>query len=158
MAHTILRHHAAAAALALALAACAATPPQPSGPPVGETIASWRLPGTWAPDCRKPAGPGNTYLKVALGPGGTAEIRRDFNDGRGNDVLQIVSATVTSEQLIQVAVMTQERKEMNVIFLARSADDRIRVMQNVASSGSLVVRDGRLAATGEPTRWQARCG
>jgi hypothetical protein len=158
MISTIFRHPAATAPLALALAACAATPQQPSAPPVGDTIAAWRLLGTWAPDCRKPAGSGNTHLSFALGPGGTAVIRRNFNDGSSNDVLDIVSATVTSEQLIQVAVMTQGRKDMNVIFLARSADDRIRVMQNVASSGSLIVRNGRLAATGEPTRWQARCG
>jgi hypothetical protein len=156
MVRTILRNPAAAAALALALAACTAAPP-PSGPPVGETIAAWRLLGTWAPDCRKPAGPGNTYLNFALGPAGTAVIRRDFNDDRGNDVLEIVSAAVTSEQLIQLAVTTQQRRDINAIFLARSADDRIRVMQNVASSGNQVVRNGRLAVTGELTRWQARC-
>ena len=122
---------------------------------VAETAAAWGLMGTWAADCRLPPSEINGYLSYAAAPGGRLAHERDF--GLRRDVADVLRATLAVGG-IELVVYFPAAAQTRQIIIAKSPDGRLRVVSDAfPSTNEYAVRDGKLAASGTDTPWQARC-
>jgi hypothetical protein len=112
------------------------------------------LPGTWAVDCSQPPSASNPHLihlrgrvfpERILKMGGSREHRFEMRD------LRPVGAELLAYNDLQVGA------KRGYAVILEIVGGRLRSVSSVAADGQVLVRDGRVLATGRPTLSFVRC-
>jgi hypothetical protein len=110
--------------------------------------------GTWAVNCSQPPSASNPHLihlrgrafpERILKMGGSREQRFEMRDLRA----------VGSERLAYYDLQVGAKRGYDVIL--EIAGGRLRSLSSVAADGRVLIRDGRMLATGQPTLSFVRC-
>ncbi|MGE5270868.1 MAG: hypothetical protein ACM3JG_14475 [Thiohalocapsa sp.] len=108
--------------------------------------------GRWAMRCDAPPAAGNIVETVAWSGREPVEFTAS---GAFTNRYRVVSATMPNAATLAIEVELNGRGVEN-LTIVRSGTNSIRTMWNRSERGFLV-REGIVAATGEPTPWLYRC-
>jgi hypothetical protein len=122
---------------------------------ISTIVERWGLIGDWSADCARPADRG-AGIKIAfvIDGGGVVE-RRDF--GEGQDEIDVLSATVANDGVLQIRVFLRSSKKHRYLGLARGSDGALRTVYNRDESGQYTVKEGKFVANGNPAPPLHRC-
>jgi hypothetical protein len=122
----------------------------------GKIIGDFGLFGTWALDCSRPASasndyhvflPGQPYPQRILKRGEAGEYRFDIKDVR----------RIGTNWLAFIDHRRGAGPEGTFDVIIERVGNRFRTISSVAPNGRVVIRNGRLVKTGEPTLRFERC-
>jgi hypothetical protein len=124
---------------------------------VAEAASRWGLIGRWSVDCRLPPDHDRgAVLSYRVVDRGKVVLHRDFGDSE--DQAEVVAADVSEDNLLKLQIYFPALKQTRELGLTRLPDGAIRAVYNRARKGAASIKDGRIAATGQPTPPQFRCG
>jgi hypothetical protein len=123
---------------------------------VQKAMEKFGLPGIWAVDCSKPAGPTNFFAHYTVSAADRGMLTYD-----GSDTLK------KSSYIIHDAKLLGDRKiELEEEFLAdhsfldlilTKSEDQIRVISSRRNDGKVLIADGRFQPEGDASLWFTRC-
>jgi hypothetical protein len=120
-----------------------------------EAARQWGLLGTWAVDCDRPASRSNTYLIYVARDG---RLFHDRNFGDSRDSSPIPTATIKSDQTLELVFDLQSISQTRQAVFLKSSDGRYRSMSNRnVKTDEYSIRDGKFTSNGEPAPWITRC-
>jgi hypothetical protein len=121
-------------------------------------MREFRLFGTWAGDCYRPASPANEFSIFSVSARGAVELQNDFGPSYGDMVYRIVDVKRIGQFRLSLRQLltTDERIVLDTVMLR--AADRIRTWSSRFVDGSTLVEDGSVPTTnGQETGWKSRC-
>lgn len=140
-----------------AVSCLAGSPLQAREGPDAQAAQQWGLIGTWAIDCRLPAGRSNDHLSYLIEPTGGVRHHRNFGDAQ--DVNDVQALRLLPDGSIEVTVHFRAFGQTRAWTIAKGRDGRSRTMSNHrVGTDDWSVRDGVLVHSGRPTQWLTRCG
>jgi hypothetical protein len=147
-----------AAILVLAAAFSGASAPRAQSP--ANMLAELGVLGTWAADCRRPAGGNNPHVIFERGPDGIRAQYRvvfapDNSTTRSVDNVRVLG-TDTIAMRFTTLTGTSAGLAFDITMLKEPA--RYKVIGSVGSDGKIYIKDGIVVASGAPNPWQNKCG
>jgi hypothetical protein len=120
------------------------------------TVEQWGLLGSWAIDCAvRPDRDKGALLIYEIRKDGRVMYRRNF--GETKDENEVVSATVSTDGMLNVMVYFPSLQQTREFGLLLSKQGSLRAIYNRSERGEYTIRDGKYVATGAPTPAQQRC-
>jgi hypothetical protein len=120
-----------------------------------EVATSWGLIGTWRIDCKQPASRDNPDLKYVVRDG---KLFHDRDFGGTTDSHQVIVATQRPDKSLELVVNFNEFNETRQYAFVHGRSDTLRTMYNRnVDTGDYSIREGVMAASGQPSSWQFRC-
>jgi hypothetical protein len=141
-------------ALCLLFVQTAATPTSPAT--VRETLERFEFFGTWAPRCDQPASPDNSVRTVYVTTNGQVEFTESFGQGYEPNTYAVLDATIpnTDTVLLHIDLNGEIKQELT---MSRNGAQLRTISNRRGSDGPFVVKNGIVAATGQPTPWLSHC-
>jgi hypothetical protein len=138
----------------------AALPMTAQAQSVRQVFHDFGLFGVWAPACDQPpsADNGNTHAIYALAAGKGDGVMLTYDNGPNYtaSVYTILSAERSGrDRLIYLEERLHDKKRVTVTV--HKNKDAISLVSSVLADGTVLVRDGRRTASGEPIPPQLRC-
>jgi hypothetical protein len=120
------------------------------------TVEQWGLLGSWAVECAgRPDREKGALLTYEIRKDGRVMYQRNF--GEAKDEIEVVSATVNTDGLLNVMVYFPSLQQTREFGLLLSKQGSLRAIYNRSERGEYTIRDGKYVATGAPTPSQQRC-
>ena len=121
-----------------------------------ETVHKWGLIGSWSRDCSL-AGDRNsdTLLAYELVREGRVVFQRSFNDT--SEESEVVAAEVTPDGMLNLRVLFPALRQIRESVLMMLPDGSMRAIYNRSPQGDYTIRDGKFAASGNPTPSLHKC-
>jgi len=133
--------------------------PAAADPSVDEAVRAFGLVGTWAIDCKQPASPSNTYVRVTTPSPGLVVEEHDLGPDSVVNRYSILSAQQLSDSQIALNVIFQPGREgeerQRLVLTVR--DNTRRTMFNQPEGGKVRVENGIVLAFGVKTPLLHKC-
>jgi hypothetical protein len=110
--------------------------------------------GTWAAQCERPAAPDNIIRRVEANGSGEVSFVERFGEGYEPNRYTVVGARQGKHGLLNVNV---ELDGIRQALTIKRSHGRLRTMRNRRADGTLLVQNGVVVTTGQPTPWLSRC-
>ncbi len=128
----------------------------------GAILERYDLPGTWAAACDKRLGPTNWYVIHAVTPDGRAETRYDNGDPVPLRVSIVESVQPLTATTLGVRTRYTESgwgKANGAVFdmIIEVTAGHSRTVQSVRHDGTVLIKDSKFAANGEPSQILYKC-
>ena len=121
-----------------------------------ETARKWGLIGAWSLDCSLPPDRGKgTVLAYEVAPDGKLVHRRNFGDG--TDESPVLSAEISRNGMLNLRIFFPSLKQTREFGMMMQPDGTIRAIYNRDEKHQYSIRDGKFAASGNPTPSQHKC-
>jgi len=121
-----------------------------------ETAGKWGLIGRWSLDCGLPADRDRgAVLAYEVGTDGRLMYRRDFGDS--TDTADVIAAEISADNLLNLRVFFPKLKQTREYGLKMDPDGSIRAFYNRDRKGKYSIRNGKFAASGQPTPPNHKC-
>jgi hypothetical protein len=150
---------AAVLALVAAIVMPAAAKAASDAASVDELFHAFWLFGTWAPDCKLAASPGNPHVSITTPSAGQVIEEHDFGAGYAVNRYSILKAELLSDDLLSVSTIfqpgTAEEERDRLIF--RVYGGTRRTMLNQPAKGEARVKNGIARADGSRTPLLHKC-
>ncbi len=121
---------------------------------IPDTVARWKMLGTWALECSKPPSRDNTYENFVKR--GT-NVFLERNGGDYKDSNRVLAASITPEGLLELRIEFKAFSQTRVNVFVKGPDGRKRAMTNHDTKGSYSVKDGKFVSSNNQTSWMTRC-
>jgi len=123
---------------------------------LAETVLKWGLIGPWSLDCSLPPDRDRgTVLSYDIARGGRVVHRRNFGDT--SDESRVLSAEISADGTLNLRVYFPSLKQTREYGLMMQPDGTMRAIYNRSARGEYTIRDGKFAASGDPTPPQHKC-
>lgn len=142
--------------LALAFVLSITLVAQASAETVAETVSKWGLIGPWSLDCSLPPDRDKgTVLAYETTSDNGVVHRRNFGDT--TDENPVVSATVSSDGMLNLRVSFPALKQTREYGLMLQPDGTMRAIYNRNEKRQYTIKDGKFTTGGKPTPQFHKC-
>jgi hypothetical protein len=146
-------------AAVLALMAAIVMPAAARADTVDELFHAFWLFGTWAPDCKLAASPGNPHVSITAPSPGQVLEEQDLGSGFAVNRYSMLTAELLSDDLLAVTTIfqpgTAEEERERLIF--RVYGGTRRTMLNQPANGEARVKNGIARVDGRRTPLLHKC-
>lgn len=146
-----------AAILVLAASLSGAVAPRAQSP--ANMLAELGVLGTWAADCRRPAGGNNPHVIFERGPDGTSAQYRVVFAPENSTTRSVDNVRVLGSDTIAMRFTTLTGASTGLAFDITMLKEptRYKVIGSVGSDGKVYIKDGIVVASGAANPWQNKC-
>jgi hypothetical protein len=115
--------------------------------------------GRWSPRCDQPPSLANSLRTTSVAPTGAVGFSEQFGKNFNENFYEVLDAERIADDQVSIRIRLNGETTQDLVMAMDQG--RLRTMANRpldgANAGRMIVKDGRVTASGTPTPWMSRC-